>query len=160
MARSGPVFVLAVPLVAMACKTGPADAVSSRPPTREDANGAREPSFRADILPVLQHHCAEQRGCHGEEPTESVELDLRPSAAFDQIVNHPARGRPDALRVKPGDPGSSFLVSKLSGPLRPDEGKLMPLDADTGTPIQPSPLPKQFVEELVEAWIAAGAPNN
>jgi hypothetical protein len=34
----------------------------------------------------------------------------------------------------------SFLLAKLVGPLGDGEGKRMPLDADTGAPLRPSPI--------------------
>jgi len=118
------------------------------------------PSFRAEVLPVLQRHCADPKGCHGDEPTESVALDLRPGHAFQQLVDVPAKGRPSSWRVRRGDPSQSFLVDKLNGTLRHGEGKAMPLDENTGSPIEPSPLPPQFIESVLRPWIAAGAPDN
>ncbi len=119
------------------------------------------PSFRADVLPVLALNCASAEGCHGNKPTPSVDLDLRAASAYEQLVDKPSRARRGALRLKPGDPQASFLLDKLTGSLGPvQEGKRMPLDAETGAPIVPSPLPPDFVEKVLEPWIAAGAPNN
>jgi hypothetical protein len=60
----------------------------------------------------------------------------------------------------PGDAQASFLLDKLTGRLGPvQEGKRMPIDAETGAPVVPSPLPSDFMDGL-EQWIAAGAPNN
>jgi hypothetical protein len=72
----------------------------------------------------------------------------------------PAKVRPGAMRVKPGDPEHSFLIAKLTGRLGPGEGKAMPLDVDTGTPLMPSPVPETFLHDVLERWIAAGAPND
>ena len=36
----------------------------------------------------------------------------------------------------------------------------MPIDVDTGAPVEPSPIPTPFVDETLERWIAAGAPND
>jgi hypothetical protein len=118
------------------------------------------PSFRADILPILQRQCADPKGCHGEEPTESIALDLRPPYAFAELVDVPAKGRPGSWRVHRGDPANSFLIDKLRGKLRQGEGKAMPLDVDRGVPIEPSPLPPQFIDTVLRPWIAAGAPYN
>ncbi len=118
------------------------------------------PSFRADILPVLVRNCATAEGCHGNKPTSSVDLDLRASAAYRQLVDMPSEARRGAVRVKPGDAQASFLLDKLTGRLGPvQEGKRMPVDAETGAPVVPSPLPSDFMDVL-EQWIAAGAPNN
>lgn len=118
------------------------------------------PSFQHAVLPVLIQHCATAEGCHGNKPTDSVDLDLRPPAAWSQLVGHPAEARKGALRVKPHDARASFLIAKLSGQLEPDEGKAMPIDEDTGVPLNPSPLPADYVEKVLTPWIAAGAPNN
>jgi hypothetical protein len=117
-------------------------------------------SFRHDILPVLLRTCAQAKGCHGEKPTDSVDLDLRAAAAYGQLVNHAAKARKGALRVKPGDPAASFLIDKLTDSLGPQEGKSMPLDPDTGAPIDPSPVPAAFIEDALKPWILAGAPDN
>ena len=119
------------------------------------------PSFHADVLPVLALQCASAEGCHGNKPTPSVSLDLRASFAYGELVNKPSEGRRGAVRVKPGDPQASFLLDKLTGRLGSvQEGKRMPIDVDTGAPVVPSPLPPEFVEQVLEPWIAAGAPNN
>lgn len=124
---------------------------SSKPPI---------PSFRIDILPVLVSNCATAEGCHGNRPTPSVDLDLRASAAYRQLVDIPSEARRGAVRVKPGDTQASFLLDKLTGRLGPvQEGKRMPIDAETGAPVVPSPLASDFIDGL-ERWIAAGAPNN
>ena len=127
------------------------------PPVAPAAIGT--PSFRREILPLLVEHCATARGCHGDDPSESVDLDLRANAAYHQLVNCPAKARKGALRVTPGDPLASFLVDKMTGALGPQEGKAMPLDPDSGAPIEPSPVPSAFVERLTEG-IRAGAPSN
>jgi hypothetical protein len=62
--------------------------------------------------------------------------------------------------VYPGDPARSFLIAKLTGALGPSEGKAMPIDVDTGAPIQPSPIPGDFIRDPLEPWITAGAPSN
>jgi hypothetical protein len=118
------------------------------------------PSFRSDVAPVLERMCARAEGCHGNKPTDSVDLDLRASGSYAQLVGVAAQARKGALRVAPGAPASSFLVDKLTGRLGPREGKRMPIDAQTGAPIDPSPIDPGYVERILTAWIAAGAPNN
>src|SRR5690242_17765724 len=75
------------------------------------------PSFRGDLAPVLDRMCARARGCHGADPTHSVDLDLRPPAAYAQLVGIAAEARKGAVRVMPGAPNASFLVDKLTGKL-------------------------------------------
>ncbi len=119
------------------------------------------PSFRAEIVPVFEKHCAGAAGCHGAKPTDSVALDLRAPAAYGQLVNHAAEmGAVALLRVKPGDAARSLLVHKLTGNVGPKEGKPMPIDPDTGASVEPSPLPADFIDRVLVPWIIAGAPNN
>ena len=118
------------------------------------------PAFHADVLPVLLQDCANAEGCHGNKPTESVDLDLRAAVAFSQLVGAPAEARKGAVRVKPGEPAASFLIDKLAGTLRSGEGKSMPIDVETGVPLSPSPLPPDYLEKVLKPWIEAGAPNN
>jgi hypothetical protein len=87
-------------------------------------------------------------------------MDLRPGAAYDALVGAPAQARHGSLRVSPGNVRASFLISKLVGPLKHGEGKLMPLDPDTGAPAKPSPLPPNFIERVLKPWIEAGAGKN
>jgi hypothetical protein len=104
--------------------------------------------------------CARAAGCHGEKPTDSVSLDLRPANAYAQLVAVPSEARKGAMRVKPGDPSSSFLVDKLTGTLRGGEGKPMPIDSTTGAPLDPSPIDRAYLDLILKRWIACGAPNN
>lgn len=148
-------LVLVVPGVAAAVALGTRARDVAAAPEKP-----RSPSFSKDILPVLGHYCASEKGCHGGDPTPSVRLDLRPGAAYAELVNHPAEARKGALRVKPGDPAASFLIDKLTGAIDVREGKAMPIDPDTGVPIEPSPLPPDFVSGPLTAWIRAGARRN
>jgi hypothetical protein len=122
---------------------------------------AAAPSFRGEIAPVLERMCARAAGCHGDQPTDSVDLDLRQAASYRQLVGVAAQARRGgALRVKPGDPAASFLVDKLTGKLGAREGKPMPIDAVTGAPLEPSPIGADYLDGVLKPWIAAGAPNN
>ena len=38
--------------------------------------------------------------------------------------------------------------------------KTMPIDADTGAPVEPSPLPLEFIADVLSPWILAGASEN
>jgi hypothetical protein len=89
--------------------------------------------------------------CHGN--TAAGGLDLRLGRAHDALVGVPATNAAAAAagkrRVVPGDPDASFLVQKLAGTLRGDEGVRMPQVGRTLHALE---------MELVRAWIAAGAP--
>ncbi len=117
-------------------------------------------SFQRDVQPELSRSCAGAEGCHGDAPTDSVSLDLRPDASYAELVGVDSEGRPGTARVSPGAPDASFLLDKLRGTLRRGEGKSMPLDADTGAPIAPSPLPPGYVDQVLVEWIAEGAKDN
>jgi len=117
-------------------------------------------SFRKDVYPVLAKNCATAEGCHGNQPTSAVELDLRDATAFSQLVGKDAEMRKGAQRVRAGEPAASFLVAKLAGTLQPSEGSSMPQNPETGEPFQPSPLPPDYIEKILKPWIRAGAPNN
>jgi hypothetical protein len=148
---------LALAVAFIACKSRD----SGAPPAQEKAQPTvRAVSFRIDVYPVLAKNCATVEGCHGNRPTESVDLDLLAGAAYAQLVGTAAEARKGALRVKPGDPAASFLVDKLAGSLRSGEGKPMPLDVESGAPLSPSPLLPDFIEKILKPWIQAGAPNN
>jgi hypothetical protein len=116
-------------------------------------------SFRTNIVPILADTCAVTGGCHGEDPTHRVDLDLRWSAAYRSLVRHPSEMRKGTQLVEPGHPARSFLVDKLTHNLKEGEGKPMPLDPQTGAVRQPSPL-ETFVWATLVPWITVGAPEN
>lgn len=115
------------------------------------------PTWTRDVLPHIEKTCAVENGCHGENPTESIDLDLRPAAAYRSLVNHPSSVRPSALLVAPGDASKSFVVDKLRGKLGAKEGKAMPLDAETGAPKPATADDRAFVDDVLVPWIDAGA---
>jgi len=43
--------------------------------------GAGAPTWRREVLPHIEKTCAVANGCHGENPTDSIDLDLRPAVA-------------------------------------------------------------------------------
>jgi hypothetical protein len=145
---------LAVVFVLAGCSSS-RDGAAPAPVAHRDA--APVLSFRRDIAPVLDKHCT-AKDCHGDRPAIDVSLDLRPAAAYRQLVNVPAEmGETHLMRIRPGDPDASMIVHKLAGRIGFKEGKRMPIDGDTGEPIVPSPLPVQFVDDVVVPWIQAGA---
>lgn len=128
-------------------------------PAPASASAPLPPSFRRDVVPAIVEHCATAAGCHGPDPTESVDLDLGPSSAYESLVEAGSEVRPGAFLVVPFEPDESFLLTKLTGPLGASEGKLMPFDPDTGEPIHPSPVTRAELEALTH-WIEAGAAND
>jgi hypothetical protein len=89
--------------------------------------------------------------CHGGAAAGG--LDLTPEVAYGTLVDvlaaNPVARDAGLLRVSPGDPGNSFLFSKLTGVLGPGEGLAMP---------RVGALIPQKQIELVRRWILAGAP--
>ena len=87
--------------------------------------------------------------CHsGEAP--SAELSLEENISYHQLVNK-TRFPDDPyypVRVIPGDAENSFLIKKLEGRLKSDEGMNMPLNHD--------PLPIETIQ-LIRTWIDNGA---
>ncbi len=116
--------------------------------------------FRTEVGPRLSRSCASEEGCHGPKPTDSVHLDLRPARAWDELVDAASETRPGASLVVPGRPEESFLLDKLDGHLREKEGKRMPLDAQTGAPVEPQPPEVLELRGLLEEWIKLGAPGD
>ena len=132
-------------------------AVACRDPSPADAGGPAPVSFQRQIAPLLEQSCAAERGCHGDEPTHSVSLDLREAAAAHSLVDRPAKTRPGAVLIAPFDVPNSFVLDKLDGRLGPKEGKRMPLDPETGAPVTVPSVRAAELRLLLEEWIRAGA---
>jgi hypothetical protein len=124
-----------------------------------EAAQAPEPSCDdvENTFEEIQNHIFSRRTCtvstcHG--PFAQGNLDLRPGASYLHLVGVPA-DNPTAraagkLRVDPGNPSASFLSQKLHGYLTSGEGSPMPLLGG---------LIPQVERDVIDAWIAAGAPQ-
>lgn len=80
-----------------------------------------------------------------------VGMVLLPGRAYDFIVNVPARGRPGAIRIIPGDPENSYLVHKIEG------------RADIAGLRMPRSGPPYLTDgqiAIIKRWIQLGAPRN
>lgn len=111
-------------------------------------------------MPYLAMRCASARGCHGNHKTRTVDLDLRPYAAYRSLVNRESDERLGARLVVPGDPAASFVVAKLLGKLRDKEGTAMPRDERDDRPVSPIPFDPDFIDNALVPWILKGARNN
>ena len=92
---------------------------------------------------IIAKRCSGQPGlCHNGqfEPNLST-----PAMTYAYVVNRPALEKPDALRVKPGDPSRSVLIDKLRN-----------RGVATQMPLGAEPLAEADIAAL-EAWINAGA---
>jgi hypothetical protein len=136
--------LLAAPLVA--CDTG-LDASPAPPPdasaTCVEARGHSDFTWiRENVL----RGCALASSCHGGRTAGG--LDLRANAAYAALVDQPAEGNPDQVRVAPFAPGASYLIAVLS----------------TNTPIARRMPPAGALcrdqIEAIDRWIALGAPND
>jgi len=108
-------------------------------------------SFAAIQHVIFEGHGCTANTCHGE--AKSGDLDLRPDAAYEQLVNVPATNGTLA-RVQPGTATDSFLFQKLAAATTPDRVKT------TGSPM-PVGTPALSADELeaVRIWIFQSAPR-
>jgi hypothetical protein len=105
-----------------------------------------EPTFTNIQNNVFNAICI---NCHvGVAAPNGMQLDAANS--YDMLVGIASVGRPDVLRVSPGNPDASYLIRKLEG--GPDiVGAQMPLNL---TPL------RQTTINSIRVWIAQGAPRN
>jgi hypothetical protein len=90
-------------------------------------------SYQQDIQPIFDRACV---SCHGVQAGLTL-------TGYDQLMN----GSLDGPVVIPGNPAASELLRRLTGLSEPR----MPLGSQ--------PLSAGDIQ-LIEAWIAAGSPNN
>jgi len=91
---------------------------------------------------------APESGCHADN-AGGTHLSL--SAGANDLVNVPAAGRPDLMRIAPNAPARSYLVMKITG-IADDAGL-------AGTSMPPNTPRSPELETLVTTWIEAGAPS-
>jgi hypothetical protein len=85
--------------------------------------------------------------CH-DAGTAVENLNLTAGSAYGQLVNVPSTVNSALLRVDPGDPDKSFLITKVEGPPPLGEGSQMPL---TGSALSADEV------QLIRNWILQGA---
>ncbi|MBW3625181.1 MAG: hypothetical protein KY468_17425, partial [Armatimonadetes bacterium] len=111
------------------------------------------PTFANIQREVFNESCAFS-SCHSEKSKRGG-LILEEGKAYENLVNVTATldgDKPDArLRVAPGNPDGSFLLTKLTHP-GPDDGEMMPVGTENG--LAPSKI------KLIRDWILRGAPND
>lgn len=139
-------------LVLAACED-----VSVNPVINRIGTPIASPSFSNDIEPILSQTCATSGACH-EGPSSIYGLDLRAGAAYASLVNVASRARSSMLRVKPGDPDSSFMFRVLS-----TDSTYRVVGPSTSPyyrmPLTENPMPAAIVQTIAN-WIRNGAPNN
>ena len=116
------------------------------------------PSFSADIVPALQSSCGSSAtSCHGgAAPTGHVIYSGTPAQVYAQLVNVVPANAPSGqgwFRVKPSDPGHSWIIEKVT--------KDQPGGSGYGTRMpQAAPNLCPPTVDTLSAWISAGALNN
>jgi hypothetical protein len=147
---------LVLALAACGGSTGPdtndPDGNDSNDGTTSPCSAAADPtaSLSCDVQPIFSASCA-LSGCHaGPSPAEN--LDLGTGAAFGAIVNVPAV-QAALMRIRPGQPDSSYLVHKIQGTQASVGG------SGVRMPLGRAALSQAQID-TVRAWVSAGAPNN
>lgn len=134
--------VLLTPVLSGGC---PSTAPPADPPT-----GGGTVSFRDQIRPIFDTHCA---GCHsagGLADQSGIALRLTAAVSYDLLVDRMSVQDASLTLVVPGNAAASFLFQKVNSDT-PAVGSRMPLaraalaDADV---------------ELIRLWIDEGALNN
>jgi hypothetical protein len=118
-------------------------------------------TLTTDIQPILRNSCADTGRCHGPiSMNAGMEggMDFSTAATSAAALlgsggsGVPAKTNPflGRLRVKPHDSGNSFIMDKLLGILRPDDGSQMPYDNSL------NPISDDDKRKIAE-WIDQGA---
>ncbi len=114
-------------------------------PAAASAAEAVEPTLKKDVQPIFDRNCAK---CHGAEEARA-KLNLSAATAFKALVGTPSQQVPTLARVKPGDPGSSYLWQKVQHTAA--KGKGMPKTMFGSKKLSDPDL------DLIRKWIEAGA---
>ena len=104
-------------------------------------------SFSREVQPIFTTTCATAL-CH-EGPHAEQGMDLRSGHAYRALVGVDSV-QCDEERVEPGDPGESYLMSKLEGTGPCFLGSVMP----SGGALAPADIDK------IRRWISQGALDN
>lgn len=108
------------------------------------------PSFSTNVAPIFEKRCG-VGGCHSVA-THQADLTLTPDRAYDSLVGVASSRVPPMLRVRPLDPGQSWLVTMISADDSARRGfSRMPLATQPLTPNQ--------IATIVR-WIEQGALRN
>lgn len=106
---------------------------STAPPAAGEAVDLAYVSFKDNVLPIFEQHCAE---CHGDEKSEDGLKLIRYRTVIGGSQNGPV--------IVPGDPDNSYLVELVVSGKMPKEGD----------PLTPAEI------DIIKAWITAGALDN
>ena len=140
------ILTLSALLVASACSSG------SKPttPVTSSVTSSSVVSFSKDVQPIFNNNCVV---CHQGQVAAQASLTLEPSLSYSKLVGVPSTESTTEMRVKAGAPDQSYLLAKLNGTQvqAGGSGAQMPYGA---TPLLQAQI------NLIQQWIAEGAPNN
>jgi hypothetical protein len=117
------------------------------------SNGSFSSTFELIQAAVFEKHSCADAVCHGV--AKSGGLDLRPDAAYDNLVDVDAQTVPGQKRVLAGQSAASLLYVNLAAKTRPEEWKapLRAMPPDLAAPLSADEL------EAMRLWIEQGAPR-
>ncbi len=107
-----------------------------------------DPTFTQIQQTIFDTSCA-VLGCHACA-NAPWGLNLEASSSYANLVNVPARSKPDVERVSPGRPDSSYIINVLEN---------SPGITVSRMPFGQDALPSDQIE-MIRFWIDAGAKNN
>ncbi len=144
-------LALLVVLGAAGCSSGTSSSTTTKTtaPPSSTTTSSGGVSFSRDIQPIFNANCVV---CHtGANGPQGLSLDS--GKAYGNLVNVKSTEAPALNRVAPGSPDKSYILNKLLGTQTAagGSGAQMPFGA--------GPLPQATIN-LIQQWIAAGAPNN
>jgi hypothetical protein len=115
------------------------------------------PSFRDDVVPLVQESCA-LTACHAsKESNLGIFLAYDPAQIYAELKKVSATASGESF-VVPGDPAKSYLMVKLEGKQGAFASKCA--NNNCGTVMPPDdPLPAAKLE-TVRKWITEGAKDN
>lgn len=122
----------------------PFDTAGVGPPT----NGS---TLSNDVQPIFSSKCAFS-GCHGGTSPQQ-DQNLSTGLAYSNVVNVPSMEVPSLVRIRPGQPDSSYLIHKINGTqaLVGGFGGRMPLGDQ----------PLSAIEiQTIREWVQNGALDN
>ena len=108
------------------------------------------PSFSANVAPIFEKRCA-VGGCH-TFATHQAGLTLDATRAYNSLVGVPSSLRPSLVRVTPGQPSESWLVTMIGA----DDAARQNFSR---MPLATQPLTSNQIGTIVR-WIEQGALRN
>lgn len=116
-----------------------------------DCGAPTAPTFTQLRDEVFVPRCGNAAGCHADNPARGFDLKVDPYSA---MVGVASVADPTKQYVVAGDPENSLLLTILKGPIDVGDEALNAEQMPPGFA-----LPADIVADI-EAWIAAGAPND